>query len=174
MTLLLDTHAFLWFWWADPLLSATASAVIRDPANRKLVSPASSWEVAIKVSRKKLDMGAALKDTLQRDFYAEMCRMERWSVRTLRAKIGGMLFERTALSKNRSYWSSRNWRSSGTGIRSPRTSCFAIPTPWIFWPEGHVQLERPRIGDPPGDGAIHLLWRIFRRGNSSSASSTKR
>jgi hypothetical protein len=30
-----------------------------------------------------------LKDPLQRDFYAEMCRIERWSVRTLRAKIGG-------------------------------------------------------------------------------------
>jgi predicted nuclease of restriction endonuclease-like (RecB) superfamily len=40
-----------------------------------------------------------LKDDLQRDFYAEMCRIERWSVRTLHAKIGGMLFERTALSK---------------------------------------------------------------------------
>lgn len=40
-----------------------------------------------------------LKDDLKRDFYAEMCRIERWSVRTLRAKIGGMLFERTALSK---------------------------------------------------------------------------
>ncbi len=34
-----------------------------------------------------------------REFYAEMCRVERWSVRTLRAKIDGMLFERTALSK---------------------------------------------------------------------------
>ncbi len=40
-----------------------------------------------------------LKDELKRDFYAEMCRIERWSVRTLRDKIGGMLFERTALSK---------------------------------------------------------------------------
>jgi DUF1016 N-terminal domain len=40
-----------------------------------------------------------VKDSLQRDFYAEMCRIERWSVRTLRAKIGGMLFERTALSR---------------------------------------------------------------------------
>ncbi len=39
------------------------------------------------------------KDPLQRDFYAEMCRTENWSVRTLRAKINGMLFERTALSK---------------------------------------------------------------------------
>jgi predicted nuclease of restriction endonuclease-like (RecB) superfamily len=40
-----------------------------------------------------------LKNDLQRDFYAEMCRIEHWSVRTLHAKIGGMLFERTALSK---------------------------------------------------------------------------
>ncbi len=40
-----------------------------------------------------------LKDDLQRDFYAEMCRIERWSVRTLRAKIGSMLYERTALSR---------------------------------------------------------------------------
>ena len=40
-----------------------------------------------------------LKKPLQRDFYAEMCRLERWSVRTLRQKIDGMLYERTALSK---------------------------------------------------------------------------
>ena len=40
-----------------------------------------------------------LKDDLQRDFYAEMCRVEQWSVRTLRAKRQSLLFERTALSK---------------------------------------------------------------------------
>ena len=40
-----------------------------------------------------------IKDPLARDFYAEMCRIERWDVRTLRLKIGGLLFERTALSK---------------------------------------------------------------------------
>ena len=40
-----------------------------------------------------------LNDPLQRDFYAEMCRIERWSTRTLREKIDSMLFERTALSK---------------------------------------------------------------------------
>jgi predicted nuclease of restriction endonuclease-like (RecB) superfamily len=40
-----------------------------------------------------------IKDQLARDFYAEMCRIERWDVRTFREKIGGMLFERTALSK---------------------------------------------------------------------------
>jgi len=40
-----------------------------------------------------------LKEPLQREFYAEMCRIERWSTRTLQKKIGSMLYERTALSK---------------------------------------------------------------------------
>jgi predicted nuclease of restriction endonuclease-like (RecB) superfamily len=40
-----------------------------------------------------------IEDPLKRDFYAEMCRMERWSVRTLQAKINGLLYERTAISK---------------------------------------------------------------------------
>jgi predicted nuclease of restriction endonuclease-like (RecB) superfamily len=40
-----------------------------------------------------------LKDPLQRQFYAEMAWVERWSVRTLRQKIQGMLYERTAISR---------------------------------------------------------------------------
>ena len=40
-----------------------------------------------------------LDKPLQRDFYAEMCRMEGWSVRTLRGRIDSMLYERTALSR---------------------------------------------------------------------------
>jgi len=40
-----------------------------------------------------------IDEPLKRDFYTEMCRLERWSVRTLRAKLDGMLYERTALSK---------------------------------------------------------------------------
>lgn len=40
-----------------------------------------------------------IEDRLKRDFYAEMCRLERWSVRTLRHKIGHLLFERTAIAK---------------------------------------------------------------------------
>ena len=38
-------------------------------------------------------------DPLKRDFYAELCRVERWSTRTLRKKIDSMLFERTAISR---------------------------------------------------------------------------
>ena len=49
MRLLLDTHAFLWFILADPRLSATALGLITDPLNHKHVSPASYWEIAIKI-----------------------------------------------------------------------------------------------------------------------------
>jgi predicted nuclease of restriction endonuclease-like (RecB) superfamily len=40
-----------------------------------------------------------LKQPLEREFYAEMCRIERWSVRTLRERIGGQMYLRTAISK---------------------------------------------------------------------------
>ena len=40
-----------------------------------------------------------IKESIRRDFYAEMCRIEKWNVRTLSKKIDSMLFERTALSK---------------------------------------------------------------------------
>lgn len=41
----------------------------------------------------------SLKDPLQREFYAQMCRIERWSVRELGSRIDSMLYQRTALSK---------------------------------------------------------------------------
>jgi len=40
-----------------------------------------------------------LKDELQREFYLELCKTEGWNVKTLRNKINGMLYERTAISK---------------------------------------------------------------------------
>lgn len=40
-----------------------------------------------------------LEKPLQREFYTQMCRLERWSVSTLRKKIGSLLYERTALSR---------------------------------------------------------------------------
>ena len=40
-----------------------------------------------------------IDDSLKRDFYSEMCWIERWSTRTLEKKIAGMLYERTALSR---------------------------------------------------------------------------
>lgn len=40
-----------------------------------------------------------IKDPIKREFYAEMCRIEKWNVRTLRKKMDSMLYERTALSR---------------------------------------------------------------------------
>ncbi len=40
-----------------------------------------------------------LKDDLQREFYIEMCILERWSTRKLQERIDSMLYERTAISK---------------------------------------------------------------------------
>ena len=54
MNLLLDTHAFLWFIASDPRLSNQAQSLIQTPANRRFLSMASLWEMAIKVSLGKL------------------------------------------------------------------------------------------------------------------------
>ncbi len=42
---------------------------------------------------------AYMDDTLKRNFYTEICRLERWSVRQLQERIQSLLFERTAISK---------------------------------------------------------------------------
>lgn len=56
MNLLLDTHAFLWFIANDNRLSSHAQSLIQSPANRRLPSIASLWEMANKVSLGKLTL----------------------------------------------------------------------------------------------------------------------
>ena len=64
--LLLDTHAFLWFVTDDPKLAATAKSAIADANNEILVSPASYWEVAIKVSIGKYTLTAPFETFITR------------------------------------------------------------------------------------------------------------
>jgi hypothetical protein len=40
-----------------------------------------------------------ISEPLKRSFYIEMCKLEKWSVRTFRERINSMLYERTAISK---------------------------------------------------------------------------
>lgn len=49
MKVLLDTHAFLWFILDNPQLSEVARTIIADPSREVLLSPASYWEIAIKI-----------------------------------------------------------------------------------------------------------------------------
>jgi PIN domain nuclease of toxin-antitoxin system len=54
--LILDTHTFLWFIDGDPRLSANAKQLIEDMNNDRFLGMASPWEMAIKVSQKKLSL----------------------------------------------------------------------------------------------------------------------
>ena len=57
MTYLLDTHALIWYIGGDKKLSTHARALIDDEENDLFVSNATLWEMAIKFSLGKLDLG---------------------------------------------------------------------------------------------------------------------
>jgi hypothetical protein len=82
-----------------------------------------------------------IKDPLARDFYAEMCRIERWDVRTLRKKLGGMLYQRTALSKKLEAVISAEICKLRDGRMSPDT-VFHIPICSTCW--GSIAVGRCR------------------------------
>jgi PIN domain nuclease of toxin-antitoxin system len=71
---LLDTHAFLWWIDGGERLSSRARRVISDPANDCLLSIASAWEMAIKVSLEKLALPAPLDPFLSDQLAANRFR----------------------------------------------------------------------------------------------------
>jgi PIN domain nuclease of toxin-antitoxin system len=68
---LIDTHFFLWFVLNDAKLGTKARALIVDPQNEVLISPATFWEIAIKVSIGKFSLpeafGAFVEDQIQQN-----------------------------------------------------------------------------------------------------------
>lgn len=60
MRILLDTHTLLWFVEASSNLSDQARELIDDPANQKVVSIVSLWEIAIKHSLGRLALSLPL------------------------------------------------------------------------------------------------------------------
>ncbi|CAA9392984.1 MAG: hypothetical protein AVDCRST_MAG22-729 [uncultured Rubrobacteraceae bacterium] len=67
MRLLLDTHAFLWFVDGSDELSHAARNLIEDPGNQRLLSVASLWEMAIKVSIGKLKLAISFTELVERE-----------------------------------------------------------------------------------------------------------
>ena len=70
MRLLLDTHAFLWFVLDDAKLSLPARQAIESVDNEVLISLASYWEIAIKISLGKYRLSGSFErfwDTGMRD-----------------------------------------------------------------------------------------------------------
>jgi len=62
---LLDTHTFLWYIRDDSKLSKTAAELLEDTENQPVLSVASPWEIAIKVSLGKLEINMSFKDLLK-------------------------------------------------------------------------------------------------------------
>jgi PIN domain nuclease of toxin-antitoxin system len=66
MRLLLDTHTFLWFVLGDSRCSQKARELIENEANEKWLSPASHWELAIKISLGKYTLPIPFEEFIQR------------------------------------------------------------------------------------------------------------
>ena len=67
MKLLLDTHAFLWMSLDDPKLCDNARNLLADPNNELLLSPASYWEIAIKISTGAYTLSEPLDEFVNRE-----------------------------------------------------------------------------------------------------------
>lgn len=61
MTTLLDTHSFLWFVTGNEKLPISVRRLIESRANAILLSPASYWEIAIKISRGKYELNTTFE-----------------------------------------------------------------------------------------------------------------
>lgn len=62
----MDTHAFLWFIAGDSNLSEQAKTFIEDDSNEKIVSMASMWEMAIKISIGRLKVSEPFESLIPR------------------------------------------------------------------------------------------------------------
>jgi PIN domain nuclease of toxin-antitoxin system len=66
MDVLVDTHAVLWWLAGSKQLSRRAKLILADPANRRMVSMASLWEIAIKMGTGRLPaQGLTLKSIVE-------------------------------------------------------------------------------------------------------------
>lgn len=65
MNLLIDSHTLIWCYQTDARMNPTGRALIDDPANPVVVSTASHWEIAIKISTGKLKLAEPFPDFVQ-------------------------------------------------------------------------------------------------------------
>lgn len=71
-----------------------------------------------------------IDDPLKRAFYIEMCKLEKWSVRTFRERINSMLYERTAISKKPEQTIQKELEQLGEG--GPITPDLVFRDPYVL------------------------------------------
>ncbi|MDR2168123.1 MAG: type II toxin-antitoxin system VapC family toxin [Clostridiales bacterium] len=64
MGYLLDTHTLIWYIEGSPKIPAEILRLIKNGADKKYISSASLWEIAIKMSIKKLKIGMTFDELL--------------------------------------------------------------------------------------------------------------
>jgi PIN domain nuclease of toxin-antitoxin system len=62
---LIDTHTLLWSVEEPSKVSATAMAAMQDPANDRLLSAATIWELAIKVGQGKITLSVSYRQWME-------------------------------------------------------------------------------------------------------------
>lgn len=77
MRMLLDTHAFLWFIEGNTNLSDTARELIADEENQRFLSIGSLWEISIKVSIGKLEVGMTFTELVSQEVYGNDIKLLR-------------------------------------------------------------------------------------------------
>lgn len=75
MTILLDTHIFLWLYFAKNNLTPRATALLTDPANTLFLSIASVWEMQIKAQQGKLTLPRPLPELVAGQQQANSVRL---------------------------------------------------------------------------------------------------
>lgn len=75
MKLILDTHTFLYFIAGSSRLSSEARSLIENPDNQNLISTASLWEMAIKISLGKLELYDLFDDVIPEQIYVNGFRI---------------------------------------------------------------------------------------------------
>lgn len=83
MRLLLDSHVLLW-WLDEPArLASPLRQVMHDPANEVYFSPASIWELGLKMAKGKLRLPLDLAAALESDGIVELPISAAHATRTL-------------------------------------------------------------------------------------------
>ncbi len=87
MKVLLDTHMLLWALDPDPKLPAKARVIMEDPKKIVLVSIASLWEITIKSSLGRLQLGIIIDELWEKtaDFVSAIIPITQEHLTTLHA-----------------------------------------------------------------------------------------
>jgi PIN domain nuclease of toxin-antitoxin system len=108
-SLLLDTHALLW-WLAEPeKLSMPAQAAIGDPADKVFVSAASGWELATKARLGKLPGAEGLLQDLPSLLQTRV--FNRWPCSCIMASTPVATRRPTGIPSIGFWRPKRNWRA---------------------------------------------------------------